>query len=67
MTIRDLLDQVELQGKIKVQEVTDCGVDEHYCGCSRDLSKKVNFLDREITYIFPTIVIDRPGICIEIK
>lgn len=67
MTIRDLLDQVELQGKIRVKEVTDEGTCLHYCGCVENLSQRAKCLDREITYIYPGYIANKHEICIEIK
>lgn len=66
MTIRDLLDQVELQGKVEVQELTDNGNVFYYRGSAEYLKQKENCLDREITYIYP-IYSEGSTICIEIK
>ena len=67
MTLRELLDQVKLQGKIRIQEITDDETILHYCGCVERLNTQAKLLDREIAYIYPSYVADRREICIEIK
>lgn len=68
MTLRDLLDQVELQGPVSLLENTDNGnkiLCEGYGDC---LSKKAKvYLDREIAYIYPSYQDLGDGVGIEIK
>ena len=67
MTIRDLLDQVEIQGPVSVLEnVEDVNkiLYEGY-GCCL-INKAKAYLDREITYIYPGNS-EFGSVCIEIK
>ncbi len=68
MTLRDLLDQVELQGPVSLLEITDNGSKILYEGYGCYLSKKAKvYLDREITYIYPSYQDLGAGVVIEIK
>lgn len=68
MTLRDLLDQVELQGPVSLLEITDNGNRILYEGYGCYLSKKAKvYLDREITYIYPSYQDLGAGVVIEIK
>ena len=67
MTIRDLIDQIELLGNVRVQETTDNGIYLHYCGCAENLNQHAKCLDREITYLYPNCIGYRYELCIEIK
>lgn len=68
MTLRDLLDQVELQGPVSLLEITDNGSKILHEGYGYCLSKKAKvYLDREITYIYPSYQDPGAGVVIEIK
>ncbi len=68
MTLRDLLDQVELQGPVSLLEITDNGSKILYEGYGCCLSKKAKvYLDREITYIYPSYQDLGADVVIEIK
>ncbi len=57
MTLRDLLDQVELQGPVSLLEITDNGSKILYEGYGCCLSKKAKvYLDREITCSIVTAI-----------
>lgn len=68
MTIRDLLDQVEIQGPVSVLENVEDVNKILYEGYGCCLSKKAKvYLDREITYIYPSYQDLGAGVVIEIK
>ena len=68
MTIRDLLDQVEIQGPVSVLENVEDVNKILYEGYGCYLSKKAKvYLDREITYIYPSYQDLGAGVVIEIK
>lgn len=66
MTLRDLLDQVELQGPVSLLENTDNGSKILWEGYGCCLSTKA-YLDREIAYIYPSYQDLGAGVGIEIK
>ena len=77
MTVRDMLEQFEIQGALKIQRLNDkddrtevlYDIDNH----ENDLvNKGYNWLDKEITYMYSITTYDRynfeiPQIVIEIK
>lgn len=66
MTIRELCDQVTIQGFVRVQRITDNGIEILYKGEYLDCNVG-RFDDKEITYIFPLTVDGMNGICIEVE
>lgn len=66
MTIRELCDQVTIQGFVRVQEIVDDGIKILYKGKYLDCNVGL-FDDKEITYIFPLTADGMNGICIEVE
>jgi hypothetical protein len=66
MTLRDLLENVTVQGCVRIQS---CGsgykASIYYDGNADDIWKKIEeYGDKELTYIFP---LDGDRICIEVE
>jgi len=67
MTLKDLMDQVEVTGRIVIMEKsTSCyhGNAYHLVEYAKDYE---NLLNNEVVYIFPAYVDNKNGICIWIK
>lgn len=67
MTLRDLMDQVDVTGRIVIMEKSIeryHGVVDHLVNYSIDYE---DLLNKEIVWIFPAYVDNKNGICIWIK
>ena len=74
MTIRDLLDQFEIQGWLRIQRVDDYGCDVFYDDIHENdlVNRNYPFLDCEIKYMYPSTTYDErdvevPQVVIEIE
>lgn len=68
MTINDLLENVTLQGFIKIQNFEGDEPTIYYEGDAKDIKRNMeDYMDRKITYIFPYNTGYFGAICVEIE